>query len=56
MVAFMLPGITLFSQCKQVSGDISVLKGQSVINLQYDYSNMAVGKFKNEADYVAKRT
>jgi hypothetical protein len=56
MGAFLLPGITMFAQCKLVSGNVSVLKGQSVINLQYDYSKMAVGKFKNADDYVADRT
>jgi len=56
MGAFMFPGMKMFAQCKQVSGDVSVLKGQTVINLQYDYSNMAVGKFKDEKDYIAKRT
>jgi hypothetical protein len=54
--AFLFPGTTIFAQCKQIAGDVSVLKGQTVINLQYDYSNMAVGKFKDERDYVANRT
>ncbi|MGA2823351.1 MAG: hypothetical protein ABSE72_07465 [Bacteroidales bacterium] len=54
--AFLFPGTTLFAQCKQITGDVSILKGQTVINLQYDYSNMSVGKFKDEKDYVAKRT
>jgi hypothetical protein len=54
--AFMFPGIAIFAQCKKISGDVSVLKGQTVINLQYDYSRMSVGKFKNEKDYVASRT
>ena len=54
--AFLFPGMTIFAQCKQITGDVSVLKGQTVINLQYDYSNMSVGKFKDEKDYVAKRT
>ena len=53
--AFLFPGTTIFAQCKQVSGDVSVLRGQLVINLQYDYSNLSVGKFKDEKDYVAKR-
>ncbi|MCX6244219.1 MAG: hypothetical protein NTU98_05885 [Bacteroidetes bacterium] len=56
LVAFLLPGVTLFAQCKLTSGNVSVLKGQSVINLQYDYSKMGVGKYKDEAEYVAKRT
>jgi hypothetical protein len=54
--AFLFPGTTIFAQCKQIAGDVSVLRGQTVINLQYDYSNMAVGKFKDEKDYVANRT
>ena len=41
---------------KLKSGSFAALKGQTVINLQYDYSGMAVGKFDNEADYIAKRT
>ncbi|MGA3013614.1 MAG: hypothetical protein ABSD71_06225 [Bacteroidales bacterium] len=56
LAAFMLPGMVTFSQCKQVSGDISVLKGQSVINLQFDYSKMGVGKYKDEADYISDKT
>ncbi|MCX6248987.1 MAG: hypothetical protein NTW10_14775 [Bacteroidetes bacterium] len=56
MTAFLYPVTAIFAQCKLISGDVSVLKGQPVINLQYDYSKMAVGKFKNADDYVADRT
>jgi hypothetical protein len=45
----------VFSQ-KLKSGSFTALKGQTVINLKYDYSNMAVGKYKNEKDYIDKRT
>jgi len=55
MGAFLFPGMTTYAQAKLASGDAHVLKGQSVINLQYDYSNMAVGKFKSADDYVADR-
>jgi len=41
----------VFSQ-KLKSGDLEVLKGQTTINLKYDYSSMAIGKFKNEKDYI----
>jgi len=51
---FVTAGGSLFAQ-KLKSGSFSALKGQSEVNLQYDYSNMAVGKFKKEADYIAKR-
>jgi len=53
----LLAGIFLFSigmvnAQKLKSGDIKVLKGQTSLNLQYDYASMAVGKFKNEKDYI----
>jgi len=37
---------------KLKSGDLKMLKGQSVLNIQYDYSKMMVGK-KSADDYVA---
>lgn len=40
---------------KLVKGDLSFLKGQSELNIEYDYSDMAVGKFDNEEDYVNKK-
>ena len=43
---------SLLGQCKLKSGDVKLLKGQTSINLQYDYSSMAVGKFKTEDDYL----
>ncbi|TSA25676.1 MAG: hypothetical protein D4R67_09615 [Bacteroidetes bacterium] len=52
---FVAAGGSLFAQ-KIKSGSFAALQGQTVVNLEYDYSNMAVGKFKKEADYVAKRT
>lgn len=36
---------------KLKSGDLKILKGQSVVNVQYDYSKMMVGK-KTAEDYV----
>jgi len=45
----------LFAQ-KLVSGSFDALKGQKTVNIQYDYSKMAVGKFSNEQDYINKRT
>lgn len=40
---------------KVTEGDLSFLKGQTEILLEYDYSDMAVGKFDKEADYVNKK-
>jgi len=47
---------TLFAQCKLTLGDIKILKGQTLINMQYDYTKMAVGKFKSDDEYVANKT
>jgi hypothetical protein len=55
MGLILFPATAIFAQCKLESGNVGVLKGQPSINLKYDYSKMAVGKFKNESDYVADR-
>ena len=49
---FVFSGLIVFGQ-KLTSGDVKVLKGQSIINLQFDYSKVAIGKFKSEDDYIA---
>ena len=46
---FITTGGSIFAQ-KLKSGSFSALKGQTEVNLQYDYSNMAVGKYKKEED------
>lgn len=54
-VALLFVGIASFSfgqKIKKVSGDLGFLKGQEKINLVYDYSEMAVGKYKEEAKYI----
>lgn len=40
---------------KLVEGDLSPLAGQQEINTEFDYSQMKVGKFDNEAEYVSKK-
>ena len=47
---------SVFAQCKVKSGDLKVLKGQSVVKMQFDYSEMRMGKKKTEADYIKERT
>ncbi len=37
------------------SGDLSFLKGVTELNVDYDYSEMAVGKFKTEEAYIEKK-
>lgn len=54
---FLLTLVTMaWSQkIKVTEGSISVLSGQSEVNVEFTYDNMAVGKFDKEADYVADR-
>jgi len=51
---FTLSAGKLFPQ-KLISGDVKVLKGQSEVILKYDYSDMAVGKYKNADDYASDK-
>ncbi|MBL6449221.1 hypothetical protein JMN32_23125 [Fulvivirga sp. 29W222] len=37
------------------SGDLDFLKSQKKLNIEYDYSNMGVGKFEKEEDYVNEK-
>ena len=37
------------------SGNLNFLKGQKKINIEYDYSNMGVGKFEKEEDYIKEK-
>ncbi|MDY6800622.1 MAG: hypothetical protein SVU94_05295, partial [Bacteroidota bacterium] len=47
--------VTKAQKINIVEGDLGFLKGESVVNLEYDYSDMSVGKFEHEADYIAKK-
>ena len=37
------------------SGSFEALKSAEIINVEYNYDNMSVGKFENEQDYIAKK-
>lgn len=41
---------------KLTSGDLGMLAGQKEINTEFVYDGMAVGKFKTEEEYIAKKT
>jgi hypothetical protein len=56
MIGLFLISASQLSAQKLKSGDLSVLKGQKMINIAYDYSKMEVGKFKTEEEYVKKGT
>ncbi|HTG57283.1 MAG TPA: hypothetical protein VL943_13490 [Niabella sp.] len=41
---------------KKTKGDFTPLQSEKSINIEFKYDGLAVGKFKNEDDYVAKKT
>ena len=54
----MLLSLSITASAQKVKlkeGDPSVLKGQTAINFEFTYNNMAVGKYKDEADYLEKK-
>lgn len=40
---------------KTKSGDLSVLKNETAINIEFAYDNMSVGKYDNESEYLEKK-
>jgi hypothetical protein len=56
-LSFLLLGYISFAQkIKIIEGSLAPLANEKEINTEFTYENMSVGKFKNEADYVAKKT
>ena len=52
----LLMGFASFAQkIKVTSGDLDFLKGQTAINVEYNYDNMGVGKFDKEEDYINQK-
>ena len=41
---------------KTTSGSDDILKPESSINIEFNYDNISVGKYKNEQDYIAAKT
>ena len=57
ILAFILTAINLQAQkIKTTDGDLSVLKNETAINIEFTYDGMSVGKFDNEKDYLDKKT
>lgn len=55
VLSMMFVGLTSigFSQkIVKIEGSVAPLKSEKVVNVKYDYSNMGVGKFKTESEYV----
>jgi len=45
----------LAQKVKVKEGKLDILKGTTVINAEYDYSNMTIGKGKTEAEYISEK-
>lgn len=41
---------------KKTSGNEDILKSESTINIEFNYDNIQVGKYKTEPEYVAAKT
>lgn len=55
-IMLLLPAMTMYGQkIKVPTGSPDFLKDQKKINVVYDYSNMGVGKFDKEEDYVNEK-
>ena len=56
LVLSFLSGMSLSAQKLVLkSGSFEFLKGQQSLSVEYDYSNLSVGKFDKEDDYVADK-
>lgn len=56
LIQILIAGSMLNAQKISVKkGNLGFLKGQKSLLVTFDYSNMAVGKFDKEEDYIAKK-
>ena len=55
LAAFILIAGFSHAQVRLESGDLSKLKGVTSVNIIYDYSNMGVGAFNTEQEYLDKK-
>lgn len=61
-IKFSATGVLLFvaltinaQRIKTTEGDISVLKSETSINIEFTYNEMSVGKFEHESEYIEKK-
>jgi len=56
VLTILLVSMTSFGQKIKVdSGKLNALEGITDLKIEYDYSNLGVGKFEVEADYIQKK-
>lgn len=53
-IAIIFSGVLYAQQIKLISGNLDFLNGQAMIQTEYDYEGMAVGKYYNEENYLAE--
>ena|SRR5438067_10791290 len=46
---------SMAQKVKLKDGDFSPLKSETTVNVEFTYNNMAVGKYKDEADYLERK-
>lgn len=56
ILSFLITGICVKAQVKLKSGSVSTLDNVKAVNIVYDYSNMKVGEYDKEEDYVKKHS
>ena len=47
---------TIAQKIKISDGDLSVLKGETAVNIEFVYDGQSVGKFDSEKEYIQKKT
>lgn len=56
ILSFLYIGITGYAQEVDLTkGDLSILKGETTINIELTYEKTSVGDFSKEADYIKKK-
>lgn len=58
IISFSASLMLMLSSCgglKVDEGDLGFLQGVKALNIQYDYSDMGVGKYESEQDYVNEK-
>ena len=56
LLAFLFGLQTIAQKVKTTSGSDDILKSESAINIEFNYDNITVGKYKNEQDYIVAKT
>jgi hypothetical protein len=54
-MAVLFSGSVFGQKIKVINGDMKALKGVTALKIEYDYSDLGVGKFEVEDDYIAKK-